>query len=487
MTDQSISDLAAPILKRFSLVGLNGYKTISLTCNSPMKIVSADNGSGKTSLLNAIYAVFAGRPALLYAIDFHTLIIEWGNGKLSAWRKHELFGVLSDEGIDKLTGDRLFSRWDVSREDAGELITKYLLGDLDEAAQTRAYRELYRDSPHDRQEIFDRLAALTDSVIQSGEFPKLHKEAQSALGECSVLYLPTYRRIEADIPEFRSGIQHNNSATINALRPRARPAKDPWDSTRLIFFGMNDVETKLVSIVTQIRKETLEAYSRSNGQTLEELVGNNPTIHDSSLEALDISSIEVVLARVGKLGELGGRLKDIIESGEIRTEGRRELRRFLSQLLRVYADRRDDEQAIGNFVDIVNKYLCPAPILDDAVIGVAEKSLTFDKLNLDIGVKNRISKDEIKFGALSSGEKQIVSLFARIMLDPRRRYFILIDEPELSLSLDWQQRLLLDIASTQNFRQLIAITHSPFIFDNSLNVFAGSLEIERFSAQGNDK
>jgi len=59
---------------------------------------------------------------------------------------------------------------------------------------------------------------------------------------------------------------------------------------------------------------------------------------------------------------------------------------------------------------------------------------------------------------------------------------VLIDEPELSLSLDWQRQILPDVLKAPTCQQVIAITHSPFIFDNELEPFAGSL---RFKASPN--
>ena len=51
---------------------------------------------------------------------------------------------------------------------------------------------------------------------------------------------------------------------------------------------------------------------------------------------------------------------------------------------------------------------------------------------------------------MSSGEKQIVSLFARLYLTGKDDYVILFDEPELSLSIKWQEKLLKDILDTKN-------------------------------------
>jgi len=73
---------------------------------------------------------------------------------------------------------------------------------------------------------------------------------------------------------------------------------------------------------------------------------------------------------------------------------------------------------------------------------------------------------------LSSGEKQIISIFSRIYLsDDDQRFIVLFDEPELSLSITWQQKLLPHIMDSKKCDFLLAVTHSPFISDNVLDSF----------------
>jgi predicted ATP-dependent endonuclease of OLD family len=70
----------------------------------------------------------------------------------------------------------------------------------------------------------------------------------------------------------------------------------------------------------------------------------------------------------------------------------------------------------------------------------------------------------------------MISLFAKLFLYDGKK-IVLIDEPELSLSIDWQRDILVDVLSAESCDQAIAITHSPFIFDNSLEPYARSLEL----------
>lgn len=107
-----------------------------------------------------------------------------------------------------------------------------------------------------------------------------------------------------------------------------------------------------------------------------------------------------------------------------------------------------------------------------------DKLIRFDKTKLTVDVFNTHLEEPIQLGSLSSGEKQIISIFSKLILNLDKKFLILIDEPELSLSLEWQQRLLPDMLKQNSCNQIIAITHSPFIFDNEFDANATTIEIK---------
>ena len=78
----------------------------------------------------------------------------------------------------------------------------------------------------------------------------------------------------------------------------------------------------------------------------------------------------------------------------------------------------------------------------------------------------------IQLSSLSSGEKQIVSLFSRLYLENEKESIVMIDEPELSISMKWQKMLLPDVMRSQNCKLILTVTHSPFIFDNEFDMDA---------------
>ncbi|MEG3048379.1 MAG: AAA family ATPase [Mucinivorans sp.] len=72
---------------------------------------------------------------------------------------------------------------------------------------------------------------------------------------------------------------------------------------------------------------------------------------------------------------------------------------------------------------------------------------------------------EIPFRALSSGERHIFRLLYNILTAPRASVLIL-DEPEISLQIDWQKVLLEDILKLNPNLQILLATHSPAIVMN---------------------
>ncbi|MDE5976698.1 MAG: ATP-binding protein [Muribaculaceae bacterium] len=67
-------------------------------------------------------------------------------------------------------------------------------------------------------------------------------------------------------------------------------------------------------------------------------------------------------------------------------------------------------------------------------------------------------------GDLSSGEKQILMLLLRIFLLEEKESVILIDEPENSLDISWQYKLIDLFVKLNPNAQFFITTHSPSIF-----------------------
>ena len=62
----------------------------------------------------------------------------------------------------------------------------------------------------------------------------------------------------------------------------------------------------------------------------------------------------------------------------------------------------------------------------------------------------------------------MISTFSKIFLEDEKELIILFDEPELSLSVPWQEEFIYDISQASKCKFLLTVTHSPFIYRNLL-------------------
>ena len=81
-------------------------------------------------------------------------------------------------------------------------------------------------------------------------------------------------------------------------------------------------------------------------------------------------------------------------------------------------------------------------------------------------INRRIRKfyEIIHLYKLSSGEKQLLIILLRVFLMDEQPYILLMDEPEISLHIEWQYRLFEEIQKLNPHCQIITSTHSPSLF-----------------------
>ena len=79
---------------------------------------------------------------------------------------------------------------------------------------------------------------------------------------------------------------------------------------------------------------------------------------------------------------------------------------------------------------------------------------------------------------LSSGEKQLLVILLTVLVENNEHYALLMDEPEISLHIEWQQQLIGLIRKLNPNAQIILSTHSPaLIMDGWMDVVTEVNEI----------
>ncbi|MDY4410078.1 MAG: AAA family ATPase [Prevotella sp.] len=98
-----------------------------------------------------------------------------------------------------------------------------------------------------------------------------------------------------------------------------------------------------------------------------------------------------------------------------------------------------------------------------------------DSLFADTGKKIIRSENEIRFSQigetlvpyqLSSGEKQILAILLTVLVEDNQPYVLFMDEPEVSLHVEWQKQLIDLILQLNPNIQIILTTHSPAVIMN---------------------
>ena len=294
-------------------------------------------------------------------------------------------------------------------------------------------------------------------LIFSGKSGKIEDAKRTILNELNadILYFPTYRRIEEEL---------NKLGTTDEI-------KIPHDDKRLIQFGMGDVSLTLTKVIDSIKSSAVIGFSEITGEMLSQYLKATPDLEPSLKEIIKPEILKIILERVGAniTSEEKSFIINLVETNAIfDTPNYTYLLNFLTKLIKIYDQQKDTDNSIKQFESICNSYLTGKKIVYDeskVTIKVIKENKLVDSINNN-------NDNNILLKNLSSGEKQIISLFAKIIFSESENLIILFDEPELSLSMEWQFKLLPDIIKSKKCKLLLSVTHSPFIFDNDLDEYA---------------
>lgn len=90
---------------------------------------------------------------------------------------------------------------------------------------------------------------------------------------------------------------------------------------------------------------------------------------------------------------------------------------------------------------------------------------------------------KLNYSHLSSGERQLIYILLRVALsngDKTKTAIILMDEPEISLHLNWQEHFIKQLTVLNPDAQFIIVTHSPALIMNGWNdVYTDMADISR--------
>lgn len=453
------------MIDKMSILGLWKERNYRIEFVDGSLIIVGENGSGKTTILRIIYNVLSRNWHQLLEEDFDEIELKAGGETISIYSSDvqgleeyyiNIFQDFQDSMPSNVIRDLLRYCGEVNTPE------KVL-----EACQVYRFPEVYIS--YIKRVVDPKLKKVSEKIQIVNEWIKRHNDYP-------IIYLPTYRRSEK-YQQARdyldSGIRRHRG--YDTLITDIEVAKE----------GMKDVDETIKAKIAEIRNEYAKSSSELNAKcfkgiltreygsvkTPDEITNSEP-IQKEYYEDLDsistiFSSISGTEFYIDNTKQIEEQLLQLLAKGGQYDDYDKIVVYFYQMLIERYEHMKKIEEPLEAFFYACNKYL-------------ANKKIQYspNDFKYEIVLEQRDEKDKrtIDLNHLSSGEKQLVSLLSYVYLSNPDKCIVIIDEPELSLSVEWQQSILEDVKQSGKCGSLIVATQSPFVYNNSLRSIAKALD-----------
>jgi ABC-type sugar transport systems, ATPase components len=420
-------------------------------------VIVGENGSGKSTVVSMIYLFLTKQWKKLKEYEFSEMEIRINGKTLTLSKKELMLSPRSRASAAYYVAERL---------KLCNLTPEYVLAHLSQELFSKIIGHERRMPVSQFRHILEDLNQQELHLFDEGS--NNLTEIESML-DVRILYLPTYRRIERDFKAIFPALEED----IDRYNKRSGRYDTEKKHIELVEFGMEDVSALISNKMNYLNNSFRNSlYSLTGGYLRVVLRKEYKKADVNLLKKIDIKALDGILSRIDESilsEEDRNTLKKTISSLQIKkTSNDIDLisAHIITKLILLHEEQYEREKAVRTFANVCNKYL-------------RNKGFYFDSNHFTLPIRPVLTYgdnlrvvhryNEIMLSMLSSGEKQIVSLFAHLYLSDYSDHFIIIDEPELSLSVPWQSTFLPDIMKTDRCNGLIAVTHSPFIYENDFS------------------
>ena len=443
-------------IKQFIIDDLFGYKDIQIDFSEPYKVLVGENGSGKTTIMNCLYYTLTKKFDLLANVRFSKIRIDFSNGHTFDFTKNEV--IAFNDKDDRFRDSQFYRKLSEKVDDKEFAILRAIVYSNDpellkaEKVNTRLKNIGFNFNTPSRY-VYNNVQKLVHEYVGMEFAHKL--EVLDKIPQYSLFYFPTFRRVETSVMNWEKVLEriHRRYPFVD------RSDLSDFIYTDMIQFGMEDVQKSISRLTNVIKTRTMDGFSTIMGSMLGQLYKSEDDRRNYRFEE---DKIRIILDRLGENVKNADK-EAIVKYASSGKLDNKNLNYLMGKLITLYEDQEVYDVAIKNFRDTCNGYL-------------QNKKFVYDESSVNLRVVSDYNKEPLDLECLSSGEKQIVSLFSKIYLDVEKAFVMLLDEPELSLSIFWQERLLPDIIASNKCKFLLAVTHSPFIYsENELRGYAAGL------------
>lgn len=435
-------------IEKLKIIGLHGYINKEIDFNNDLTMLVGINGSGKTSILNILNWLIKPSIADLCVTEFKSIYLKF-KVKTVYYEiicKHNKTTFSYTIKTDKETFNPLIVRISTS---PGEIRNDEILKDN----LVQNYSRMTPDSKE--KKTWDLISTFPNPTI-IGLDRNLYSE------ETDGIYLEdNYRNML---------LKKNTSKSISPLdRVKDIINKEYRKSKNSILNLTSNLKNHLM-LSTFDGSITFESFTSGIRHKLNVLQIENAEKRVNDY-FLNFEKKDLTTAEQATITKYFSQLKDITQ--QYQTNPNDETVKLLyglnaNQFVKVNKLLKEFEKfesesskalaQIHNFTDTLNYFLKDSA--KKILFNEETSEITFN--TLDKNGKFITEYKDIKF--LSSGEQQILILFSYIAFNSKDGRIFIIDEPELSLHIKWQEDFLEQLEKiTPISTQLILATHSPIL------------------------
>jgi predicted ATP-binding protein involved in virulence len=429
---------------------------IVLNEDSGITIIIGENGLGKTMMLEAINALFDKDYKFFRPLEFKLFEFYFDNGEIWKLTKDMLDGNFSlsiarDSAlkpIQKIKRHKIF-------QDSDMFIRKMMMRDRDRIH--RMEMDMDMDIEMERNYRFlkeGRLYSERYELEQEYEFRKMtdiRRHRQKLSENSSEVNPPKW---------FVDGIQNIRVKLIETQR--IITAKETGSDSYVN--NLNKCSQELKKMILIASRKSLFVSSELDSTYPNRLVKKLKQGSRDSFEELNKALAKLDDRR--KLYSLSGLVVKISDSDLLQID---EKQKDLVKVLKLYID--DSHKKLDPFEELSKKIMLFKGIINKRF---KHKALEI-KQDEGLVFRSTVVKhkddiyDTIPSSKLSSGEQNELILFYKLIFNSNKNDMILIDEPELSLHISWQNKFIKDLKEVTSINDvsIVIATHSPDIIDEN--------------------
>lgn len=443
-------------IKRFKATGVHGFMDLDVTFNDDLTFLTGINGSGKTTIVESVSALVTPSLIHLTSIQFQSMEVEIEDVHIRGEEKKRKAVTIqaskeSDQLIletsateDELSIPILLSTSRIaSYPSAGEREFEYYQ-QMEAENRQHPVLSLIRDLPSPMVLGIERRGRglLLEDSRRSRLFGR-HRRTRNvfdtplsvSLSEAADLAEDRYRSIDARQKELTAALRKN--IILSAVK------YEEVSSERSLRIPQIDIESA--------RRDLQGTLERLGIPSREVQLQVDPFF--SKLQELSALLVDVDVAELPALIESeDDRVRMAITEWIVNYPQFNRITNILSFVDEYMAEDQNLSEPIDRYLGIVNDFLKDS-----------NKQVAFDERgSLCVRVEE---SDPVPVTSLSSGESQIVVIITHLSFNPlaQRANVFIVDEPELSLHVRWQELFVEAVREANPDLQIILATHSPSI------------------------